>query len=100
VEKIKILGTGCSRCSSLYEAVRTRVGELGLSVSVEKITDMAAIAQMGVMSVPAVVIDGAVVHAGGNVTDAMIDQWLTGQSKKETEERKGCCCCCSCGDKE
>lgn len=92
------MGTGCSRCNALYESVCARVKALGLSVKVEKITDMETIAQMGVMSVPAVVIDGALVYSGGSVTEEVIDGWLTGQRKTDGEGKKGCCCCCSCGE--
>lgn len=99
MKKIKVLGSGCARCTALYETIKARAEALQVACEVEKVTDMAEIAACGVMSTPAIVIDEKVVHAGSVPTGAAIDQWLKGEN--EGEEGGGCCCCgCGCkGDK-
>jgi small redox-active disulfide protein 2 len=61
---IQILGPGCKRCSLLAENVEEAVQELGLTVSVEKVTDIKTMAAMGVLTTPALAIDGKVKVAG------------------------------------
>ncbi len=50
---------------------------LGVEVSVEKVTDYAAIAGYGIASTPGIVVDGKVVHAGGLPKADDIAKWLT-----------------------
>lgn len=63
--KLQILGMGCPKCRKLYSAVEQAVEELGLEdVSIEKVEKLADIAAMGVMSTPALAIDGEVPVSG------------------------------------
>ncbi|MEJ2187784.1 MAG: thioredoxin family protein [Gemmatimonadota bacterium] len=64
VEKIQVLGTGCPKCQKLEENARAAIQELGLDVAVEKVTDIAQIARMGVMMTPALAVDGHVRSTG------------------------------------
>jgi predicted thioredoxin/glutaredoxin len=48
-----------------------------VTVALSKVEDMRDIVGYGVMSTPAVVIDGKVVHAGGVPSRAQVDQWLS-----------------------
>jgi small redox-active disulfide protein 2 len=64
MKRIQVLGPGCKRCSTLVENVRTAVEELGLAVEIEKVTDVATIASMGVLMTPGLAIDGKVESAG------------------------------------
>lgn len=61
---IKVLGGGCARCHELTENAKSALTELGISEEVELITDYSVIASYGVMSTPALVIDGKVVAYG------------------------------------
>lgn len=61
---IKILGSGCAKCSALEKAVRSACSETGIDLEIEHITDFAQIASYGVMSTPALVLDGKVVAYG------------------------------------
>lgn len=63
-EGIKILGSGCAKCMELEKAVKEALTEMQLEVEVEHITDFAQIAGYGVMSTPALVLDGKVVSYG------------------------------------
>ncbi len=62
--KIQVLGTGCPKCKKLYENVEIAVGEIGGSHTVEKVTDINQIVDMGVMMTPALAIDGLVKSSG------------------------------------
>lgn len=61
---VKVLGGGCAKCSALEEAARAALTELGMDASVEHVTDFAQIAAFGVMTTPALVVDGKVVSCG------------------------------------
>ncbi len=58
--KIEILGMGCSNCNKLYENALEAVKQSGKEVEVVKVEDLQTIMDYGVMSTPALVIDGVV----------------------------------------
>ena len=62
--KIEILGPGCAKCTTLYDNVRTALKELGKDAEVVKVQDIASIMKYGVMSTPALVVDGQVKFSG------------------------------------
>jgi len=62
--EIKVLGTGCAKCDSLVKAVKEAVAQKGIEASVEKVDDIMQIMSFGVMTTPALVIDGKVVVKG------------------------------------
>ena len=61
---IKVLGAGCKRCEAIMRSTKEAVANKGLDTTVEYITDMEKIMSFGVMSMPALVVDGKVVSAG------------------------------------
>lgn len=61
---VKVLGSGCAKCRALEESVRSALEELGMDAAVDHVTDFSRIAAYGVMSTPALVIDGKVVSYG------------------------------------
>lgn len=61
---IKVLGSGCAKCSALEAAVRAALAELGSDEAIEHVGDFAEIAAFGVMTTPALVVDGSVVSFG------------------------------------
>lgn len=62
--KIEILGTGCSKCKTLYENVKKAVEEIGMGAEIVKVEDIPSIMKYGVMSTPALVVDGKVLFSG------------------------------------
>lgn len=62
--KIEILGTGCSKCKILYENAKKALEESGKGAEVIKIEDIPSIMKYGVMSTPALVLDGKVLFSG------------------------------------
>lgn len=61
---IKVLGTGCDKCKSLEKVTRQVVNELNLDATVTKVEDIMEIMALGVMTTPALVVDGKVVLKG------------------------------------
>ncbi|MBW1649170.1 MAG: TM0996/MTH895 family glutaredoxin-like protein [Deltaproteobacteria bacterium] len=73
---IKILGTECFKCNQAEKVVKETVSEAGANISVEKITDIMKIAEYGVLTTPAVVIDGEVKSVGKIPEKKDILKWI------------------------
>jgi small redox-active disulfide protein 2 len=76
--RIQVLGTGCARCKQLTANAEKAVAELGLSVPVEKVEDLREIARLGVMTTPALVVDGKVRSAGKVLAPEAVKELLRG----------------------
>lgn len=74
--EIRVLGSGCAKCRTTQRLIEEVTASKGLEVCIEKVEDMASIARIGVMSTPAVVVDGRVVHSGGVPGRAQVEQWF------------------------
>ncbi len=74
--EIKVLGTGCKKCKALEEAAKVAVGETGVDAEVIKVEDMLEIMKLGVMTTPALVIDGKVVSKGKLLSVSQIKEFL------------------------
>ncbi|MGB9080991.1 MAG: thioredoxin family protein [Desulfuromonadaceae bacterium] len=74
--KIEVLGTGCAKCKTLYEAVQKAVKEKGIEAEIIKVEDIPSIMKYGVMSTPALVIDGQVKFSGKIASAAEIAEML------------------------
>lgn len=61
---IKVLGSGCSKCNQLEAATKEALLKLGMDTTIDHVTDFAQIAAYGVMTTPALVVDGKVVSYG------------------------------------
>jgi small redox-active disulfide protein 2 len=62
--KIQILGTGCAKCNALTMATEKAAQALGLQYELEKVTDLKQIMSFGVMTTPALVVEGKVKVSG------------------------------------
>ena len=62
--KIQILGTGCAKCNALTMATEKAAQTLGLQYELEKVTDLKQIMAFGVMTTPALVVNGQVKVSG------------------------------------
>ncbi|WP_160120002.1 thioredoxin family protein [Rhodovarius lipocyclicus] len=76
MKDVKVLGPGCKRCEATAQMVRDEAAKLGIEVTVEKVTDYAAIAGYGIASTPGIVVNGKVVHAGGLPKAEDLSGWL------------------------
>lgn len=92
--KLEILGTGCPKCKKLMEVTVAAVKELGVSAEISKVDKINDIMNYGVMTTPALAIDGKVVVAGRIPSTDEIKKWIGGSKPKSG----GCGCdsgCCS-----
>ncbi len=74
--KIEVLGMGCPKCKALYDNVQSAVREAGIEAEVVKVDDMDKITDYGVMTTPALVVDGVVKAAGKVSTDEEIKRYI------------------------
>lgn len=61
---IKILSSGCPKCNQLESAAKEALVELGMDIGIDHVKDFLQIAAYGVMTTPALVVDGKVVSYG------------------------------------
>lgn len=62
--EIKVLGTGCAKCSQLEKDVYNALAELDIAADVQKVQDIKKIMGYKVMFTPALVINDKVKAAG------------------------------------
>ena len=62
--KVQILGTGCPKCKMLTANAQEAVKALGIEATVEKVEKIQDIMAFGVMTTPALAVDGQVKSAG------------------------------------
>ena len=75
--KIEILGTGCSKCSRLFENAKQAVLESNLEAEVLKVQDINEITNFGVMITPALAVNGEVNSTGKLLSPDEIKKLLT-----------------------
>ena len=78
--EIKVLGGGCASCKKLLESVQASVAEVGADVDVLYITDMAEIVKQGIMSTPALMINGKVKSMGRVPKQKEIKQMISDEN--------------------
>ena len=76
MSNVKVLGVGCSNCKATVRLIEEVAQAKGRAVTVEKVEDIKDIMTYGIMSTPGVVIDGAIVHAGGVPSRAKVESWF------------------------
>lgn len=61
---VKVLGSGCTKCNDLEANVKVALEQLGMDTTIEHVTDFTEIVAYGVMTTPALVVDGKVISYG------------------------------------
>ena len=74
--EIKVLGTGCAKCKTSYQAIEKVIKENNLDVKLTKVEDIVEILNSGVMATPAVVVDGTVKMKGRVPSENEVKQIL------------------------
>lgn len=74
--EIIVLGPGCKKCVTTYDAIKKVIDETGADATVRKIDDIMEIMKYNVMSTPAVVVDGQVVVKGHVPSESEIRKLL------------------------
>lgn len=64
MKRLKVLGTGCAKCAKLAENTEAAAKALDIEYELEKVTSLQEIIGFGVMTTPALVVDGQVKFAG------------------------------------
>lgn len=76
MKTITVYGPGCMKCKQTEELVRRVVTETGADANVVKVSDFKEIVAAGVLSTPAVAIDG-VMKVTGRVPNAdEVKKWI------------------------
>ncbi len=73
---IKILGSGCAKCNQVEKLAREAAREAGTEAVIEHVTDFRKIAEYGVFTTPAVVVNGKVKSAGKIPRKEEIIAWI------------------------
>ncbi|MGC8634245.1 MAG: thioredoxin family protein [Candidatus Limnocylindrales bacterium] len=76
MKKIEVLGPGCPTCRRLEANVRQAVAMAAVDAEILKVEDYRSILAYGVMSTPALVIDGKVFSYGRVPSAGDIAEWL------------------------
>lgn len=76
MKEIKVLGTGCAKCTKTMDIISKIADELNVDVHMVKETNPEVIMGYGVMSTPAVIIDETNVHSGSIPHREAIESWL------------------------
>jgi small redox-active disulfide protein 2 len=76
MKKIEVLGLGCPTCKNLLELVKKVVVDNGVEIEVIYITDIGEVMKRGIMSSPAVMIDGELKVSGRVPSEGEIRKWL------------------------
>jgi len=74
--KIEVLGPGCPKCNTTMENVKKALAELGKTAEVIKVTDINQMIERGVMSTPALIIDGKLMAQGKIPNVGQIKDWI------------------------
>jgi arsenite-transporting ATPase len=74
--KVKVLGSGCSKCRSTIGMIERAARASGVDVEIVKVENPEEIRRSGVSATPAVMIDGRVVHSGGLPSNEEVQAWL------------------------
>ncbi|MFO8081339.1 MAG: thioredoxin family protein [Armatimonadota bacterium] len=78
--KVQILGTGCPKCKKLAANAEEAIEASGIDdAQIEKIDKLPEIMKFGVMSTPALAIDGDVKSAGKILSAEQIQTMLEGE---------------------
>ncbi len=77
MKDIKVLGTGCANCKNTVKLVEEVAHAKGVEITLEKVEDIQKIMTYNIISTPAVVIDGQVVHAGGIPARSKVESWFS-----------------------
>lgn len=94
--QIKVFGPGCSRCQEAENIVADAVKETGCGATVERVFDLKEMMALGIMSTPAVAVDGKVVCTGRVPSKEEVMEWLVAPGNNNAVvDRAPCGCSCN-----
>ena len=75
--EIKVYGPGCAKCVTVDKLVRDVVSQKSPDISVEKVSDIREMMKAGILSTPAVLIDGVLKSSGRVPSKEEIESWIS-----------------------
>ena len=75
--EIKVLGSRCAKCKTTYEMIEKIVKENQLDATLSKVEDIVELLNYGIMTTPAIVVDGEVKLKGHVPTESEIKKILS-----------------------
>lgn len=94
--EIKVFGPGCAKCMETVNLVKEVVAAKGGNITVCKVSDFKEMMAAGVMSTPAIAIDGIVQVTGRVPRKEEIAAWIDGAAGSAVSASGSDSCCCSC----
>lgn len=79
MKHVQIAGMGCPKCKVTHSQAFRAAEELGIAIRLEKVESAQEIASLGVLSTPAVLIDGKLVSSGRVPSVREFKQWFDGK---------------------
>ena len=76
MKTIQILGTGCPKCKLLLVNAEIAIKTAGIEAKIEKVDKITDILKFGVMSTPALAVDGVMKSAGKVLSPEEIQRCL------------------------
>lgn len=92
--EIKVFGPGCAKCTETENLVKEVAAAKGGNITVQKVTDLKEMMAAGVMSTPAVSIDGVLKSTGKVPAKEEVAAWIDGAAASPAPASGGGCCCC------
>lgn len=77
MKNISVYGSGCKNCIATVDVLEKTATAIGVAIKVEKVTDLQAIMEAGVLTTPAISIDGKLVHSGSVPDQKMATAFLS-----------------------
>ncbi|MDD5696578.1 MAG: thioredoxin family protein [Candidatus Pacebacteria bacterium] len=96
IEKIEVFGSGCDSCKKLLDLARKAAAEMELNIKVEYIDDIQKAIELGVMSFPALAINGKPIIVGMIPGTEEIKEAIINYQKGAANVKEGSSGC-SCG---
>lgn len=76
--RLEVFGPGCAKCETLLKHARHAAEQSGRIIEVVKVSDYAEMAQRGILSTPALALDGVVKSQGKVLSSAEILDLIQG----------------------
>jgi len=86
--KIKILGTGCTKCQQVEQITRQVVKDLAIDATIEDVKDIKKIMEYHILTTPGLVVNEEVVCSGRIPTKSEVTQFIVNALDKEEKSKK------------
>ncbi len=76
--EIKVFGPGCPNCTAAEKLVREVAAAKNADIAITKVSDLKEMMAAGILSTPAVTVDGVVKLTGRIPTKEEVSAWIDG----------------------